>query len=263
VATRVIIAGHSLWILASRPDLPSVVTWPPEFWNPLPRNLLIRFGYFGLYPTMEWILYGTLVLLLLAVLLGFQLRITAFTAGLLLYHFAPLDSLLASGDFVSMSGLTIPTLMLFLIWTVDAAAVASPDYRWPVVIGQFLLGISFFFSGVIKLRNVGWDWYTGENIRQLALATWSLSGRPAALWLATHLSVSWLVAIGSALLDSLFIVAVFSSRLRWFILPLALIALPLRSAIFGYHWLAAPMLLLFLDWDYICSRCAERRFLRV
>lgn len=212
---------------------------------------------------MEWILYGVLFLLLIAVLVGFQIRVSALAAGLLVYHFAPLDSLLAIGDFISMSGLTIPTLMLFIIWAVDATASESPDYRWPVRLAQLLLAFGFFLSGVMKLRYVGWSWYTGANVRQLALATWSLSARPAAIWLATHSAAAWVVAIGSALLDSLVIAAVFWRPLRWIVLVMAVVALPVRSIVFGYHGLAGPLLLVFVDWDLVRSRCVDRGFLRV
>jgi len=240
---RVIVCAQSLWILISHPNLPSVVGWPKEFWKPIPRSLLVRFGYFGLHEPLEWILFVLLLSLLAAVMFGFAIRITAFAAGALLYHFAPLDSLLASGDFASMSGLTVSTFFLFAIWAADR------DERWPITLAQLLLALSFLLNGITKLRYVGWTWYTGSNIQQAAMTSWTLSGRPAAIWIASHASAAWAIAVGSAALDALFIVAVFSTKMRWIVVPLALVALVVRSVVFGIHWLAAPLLLLFIDWD--------------
>jgi len=260
VATRVFVAAYSIWILASNPDLPSVVGWPVSFWRPIHRTILLRFGYFGLHSGVEWILFVLLGLLLVAVMFGVTIRVTAFAAGMLLYHFAPLDSLLASGDFITMGGLTVPTVMMFAIWAADRGNNAeSSDYRWPVVLGQLLLAMSFLLGGITKLRYVGWNWYTGANVSQLALATWSFSGRQAALWIATHVSAAWIVALGSAVLDWLFVPAVLSRRARWVVLPLALIALAVRSVAFGVHWLAAPLLLLFADWDSVSNYWRGRR----
>jgi hypothetical protein len=247
IALRVIVAAHSLWILTARPDLPAVVAWPVAFWRPIPASLFLRFGYFGFHPEVEWILFGLLMLVLIAVLFGFAIRVTAFAAGLLLYHFAPLDSLLASGDFISMSGLTVPTVAMFGIWAAD-------EYRWPVVLSRLLLALSFFLSGITKLTYVGLSWYGASNIRQAALTAWSLSGRPVAFWIATHTWAAWAIGIGSASLDALFLVAVFSRRVRWIVIPLALVALVVRSLAFGVHWLAAPLLLLFVDWDWLVGR---------
>jgi len=255
-ATRVIVACFALWILASRPDLPSATAWPLEFWMPLPRMLLFRFGYFGLHPGIEWVLYGLLWLSLVAVIAGFHTRVTAFAAGLLLYHFAPLESILTIDDFTTMGGLTVPTIAMFAIGAAEPAdrPAESTDYRWPVVLTQLLVALSFLLSGITKLTYVGWRWYTPSNIAQAALTYWSLSGRPAALWIATHSYAAWLVALGSAALDSLFVVAVFWRPARWIVVPLAIVAAVVRSAAFGTHWLALPLLLLFVDWEFVFAR---------
>jgi len=239
-AARIIVAAYSLWILLSHPTLPSVVGWPAVFWKPIPRTLLLRFGYFGLHEALEWILFVLLLILLIAVMSGFGLRCTAFGAGLLLYHFAPLDSLLAAGDFITMGGLTVPTIFMFAMWAADDGDC------WPITLAQLFIAFSFLLSGITKILYTSWRWYTGPNIRQLALTYWSLAPRPAALWLSTHEWAAWCVAIGSAALDALFIVAVFYKPARWIVLPLAIAALIVRSAVFGLHWLAAPLLLLFI-----------------
>ncbi len=242
-AARVIVTAYALWILLSNPTLPAVMGWPGAFWSPIPRTLLIRFGYFGTREKVEWMLFALLVCCLVAVMFGFAIRITAFAAGLLLYHFAPLDSLLAYGDLISMGGLTIPTIFLLALWAADR------DERWPVTLAQFLLAASFLLSGVTKLRYVGPSWYTASNLQQMALTYWSLCARPAALWIASHSAAAWGVAVGSAALDSLFVVAVFAKPVRWIVMPLAIAALVIRSAAFGIHWVAAPLILLFIDWD--------------
>ena len=248
-SARVIVAAYSLWILLSHPFLPSVAGWPDVFWRQVPRTLLVRFGYIGLHPWIEWLLFALLIVCLVAVLCGAAIRITAFAAGLLLYHFAPLDSMLAAGDFIGMGGLTVPTLFCFALWAADREA------QWPVAFAQFLLGLSFLFGGITKLTYVGWRWYTASNIQQTALTSWSLSGRPAALWLASHSGAAWVAAIGSATLDALFVFAFASRPIRWIVVPLAIVALVVRSAVFGIHWLPAPLLLVFFDWQRL-----ERRY---
>lgn len=239
---RVIVAAHALWIVLSNPALPSVVAWPRAFWNPIPRNLLLRFGYFGLHETLEWILFALMIVCLVAVVFGIAMRVTAFAAGLLLYHFAPLDSLLAWGDFIQMGGLTVATLAMFAMW----AAGEDESAEWPLVFSRLLIGMSFLLSGTTKLREVGPRWYSGSMIEQMALTNWSLSGRTGALWIASHPAAAWAVGIGSALLDVLFIFAVFSKPVRWIVIPLAIAGLVVRSLAFGIHWLAAPLLLLFV-----------------
>ena len=247
-AARIIVALYSLWILLSHPRLPSVAGWPAVFWKAVPHTLLLRFAYFRLNEALEWILFAALLLVLVAVLFGLALRYSAFAAGLLLYHVAPLDALLSSGDLVGLGGLTVPTFFFFALWAADFRD------RWPLMLAQFLLGASFFFSGVTKLTYVGWRWYTPSNIAQTALTSWSLSGRPAALWIASHASACWAIAIGSALLDAFFVVAFASRPIRWVVVPLAVVATVVRSLAFGVHWLAAPLLLLFI---VDLRQCAE------
>jgi hypothetical protein len=252
-AARIIVAVYSLAILLLHPTLPSLAGWPAVFWKPIPRTLLLRFGYFRLNETLEWILFGMLLLAIVAVMFGVLLRFTAFAAGLLLYHFAPLGAMLAAGDWIGMGGLTVPTIFMFALWAADE------NDCWPVTLAQLFIALSFLLSGMSKMLYTSWRWYTGPNIRQLALAYWSLSPRPAALWLATHEWAAWCVALGSAALDLLFIFAVFYKPARWVVIPLAIAALIVRSAVFGLHWLAAPLLLLFIvDW----RQCAESPWIR-
>ena len=248
---RIIVAAYSLWILLAHPTLPSVAGWPAVFWKPVPRTLLFRFGYFRMSEPLEWILFAALLIALVAVMFGVALRFTAFAAGLLLYHFAPLDAMLSAGDFIGMGGLTVPVIFMFALWAADE------NDCWPITLAQLFIALSFLTSGITKILYTSWRWYTGPNIRQIALTYWSLSPRPAALWLAQHDWAAWCVAIGSAALDALFIVAVFYRPSRWVVLPLALVALVVRSLVFGLNWLAAPLLLLFIVDLRACAESPE------
>jgi hypothetical protein len=253
IATRVIVAGTALWIVLSRPDLPSVVDWPSEFWGPLNRLVLLRFGYFGFGSATEWFLYVALILLLVAVMFGVGTRVTALLAGILLYHFAPLEELLIYADLTGLSGLTAPTFGLLILSAANPPAQeeTSPEYRWPVVLIQFIFAISILLAGVSKLTNSGPAWYTSSSIQAFAAAMWSFAQRPFAFRIATSAILPALIAAGSAILDYAFIFMVFSRRVRYFVIPLALAGLGVRSAAFGCHWLAAPLLLLFIDWKWI------------
>ncbi len=251
VAARVIVSGVALWILLSRPQLPSAVAWPHEFWSGLPKLLLVRFGYFGQKAVEEWILYVVLCILLVAVMFGTQLRFTAFAAGLLLYHFAPLDEMFIQAEFAGVGGLTLPTIGMFILAATDTPKrdAESSGHRWPVAMLQLILALSVLLPGIAKLRYSGISWYTGANLQRIALTMSWLGDRPLARLIEGNLALAWAIAIGSAILDFGFVMVLVSRRARLFFVPLSIIGLIVRSAAFGCHWLAAPMLLLFADWE--------------
>jgi hypothetical protein len=256
VAARIIVAAQALWILLSRPDLPSLTGWPREFWSPLGRPLLLRFGYFVLQPAGEWIAFVALLLLLVCVAAGVRTRDTALCAGLLLYHFAPLDDILIYADLSGLNGLTVPVFALFIIAAADwrSSSPKSSEYRWPVVLIQLLFALSILLAGVSKMLHSGPQWYTADSIRSFAAASWAFAQRPYALKIATGSRLPLAIAAGSAILDFSFVFMLFSRPLRWFVIPLALAGLLVRSSAFGLHWLAAPLLLLFVNWSWLRDR---------
>src|SRR5713101_4120598 len=91
VMARIVLAATALWVVVSRFDLPSVLGFPSEMWAYVPLAQRIRFGY--LLPLgAERVLYGLLHLMLLGALLGVAHRFTCIVSGLLMIHFAPLES---------------------------------------------------------------------------------------------------------------------------------------------------------------------------
>src|SRR5262245_63081429 len=90
---RALVAANTLWILLSRRDLPDIVSWPPEFWASVDRFTKLRFMVGVLPLEAERALYVLLYIALVAALVGVRARIACLVAGLLLYHFAPLEEI--------------------------------------------------------------------------------------------------------------------------------------------------------------------------
>ena len=110
---RILLAGSALWVVLSRADLPAVLALPPEMWAGVSAERRWRFGLvFGLGP--ERALFGLLHLTLLGALLGVVPRLSCLLSGLLLYHFAPLETLIRTPN-PYLRGLTLPTLGLLVL----------------------------------------------------------------------------------------------------------------------------------------------------
>src|SRR5439155_7237421 len=109
---RGVLAATALWVVLSRFDLPSVLAFPTEMWAGVPLAQRIRFAY--LLPlTLERSLYALLHLLLVGAMFGIAQRATCILSGLLLIHFAPLESILWAPN-PYLRGLTIPALGLLV-----------------------------------------------------------------------------------------------------------------------------------------------------
>ncbi|HET9315423.1 MAG TPA: hypothetical protein VFQ51_07515, partial [Vicinamibacteria bacterium] len=134
---RVLLAGTALWMVLSRVDLPSVLEFPPDMWTSLGAAREARFGL-GSPLVLERTLYAALHATLVAALLGIHPRLSCLASGLLLYHFAPFETIIRSPN-PYLRGLTIPTLGLLILsfaprmgrWRVFAAAPEEAP-RWPL-----------------------------------------------------------------------------------------------------------------------------------
>ncbi|HET7295482.1 MAG TPA: hypothetical protein VFM88_23910, partial [Vicinamibacteria bacterium] len=111
---------------------------------------------FGL--PMERALYGVLHLTLLTALAGIFPRASCFVSGLLLYHFAPFETIIRTAN-PYLRGLTIPTLGLLVLSFSrcgDALALGmrqrrevpapSWEYRWPLRLVQVLFCQVYLFA---------------------------------------------------------------------------------------------------------------------
>jgi len=243
IATRIIVIAHALWIVLSRPGLWSV--------NP-PRELAARFGWL-FDPAIERVLFIALIALLIAALFS---RVASFGAALLLYHFAPLEEALAHSGDPFMHGLTAGVLALAVLAFVPRVrgAAPSPDFRWPIVLVRFAVAAPYLFSVVAK----GIGWFTGPNIADVA-RTFALIGvAPYASVVIDHAAIAWLIAIGWLLVSIGMPLAVISRRVAVVIVPLAALAHIAAIPLFGVIWLAAPLLLVFVDYSATPNSSAHR-----
>jgi hypothetical protein len=258
IVARALVCSNALWILLSRPDLPHVLAWPEAFWVHVPPFVRWRFLDFGLPLPAEAALYGLACLALVSTLLGFLPRISALAAAVLLYHFAPLESVFSIHTGPHFRGLTVPILALFLLAFAETprlGAAPSSEFRWPLVLVRLEFAFSYLFAGVAKLLLVGWSWASAANIQGLVLSM-ALPGAepPWAAAAAASQAACWAIGIGGMLMDFAVVGAVLRPRAALLLVPVLLVAHFAIRMVFGVLFLAQPLLFVFLDWDFLVAR---------
>jgi hypothetical protein len=220
----------------------------------------------------ERALYALLHVSLVCALVGLWPRVACLLSGVLLYHFAPFETIIRTAN-PYLRGLTIPCLGLLVmsfsrcgdalaLWPRGAAAPApSWEYRWPLRLVQVLFCQIYLFAGWSKLFTTGWSWASAENVRGHLLAlNQALVSDPAASWgyaVARHpLACSALAWAGLAL-EFAFPLVLFSRTARVVLLPAAALFHAANSILFRIFFQNAPLLLLFVDWAG-CARLARR-----
>jgi hypothetical protein len=262
-ATRILLAAAGLWVVLSRHDLPSLLIYPPELWAGVSPERRLRFlMVFGL--AFERGLYALLHVALVCALLGVGSRAACFVSGLLLYHFAPFETIIRTAN-PYLRGLTIPCLGLLIVSFSrcgDALALwprrtetppPSWEYRWPLRLVQVLFCQIYLFAGWSKLFTTGWSWASAENVRGHLLAlNQALVSPPAASWgyaVARHPLACSALAWAGLLLEFAFPLVLFSATARWVLLPAAAVFHAANSLLFRIFFQNVPLLLLFVDWD--------------
>jgi hypothetical protein len=262
VAARTIVCAQALWILLSRPDLPELVAWPDEFAALGGRALALRFGVMGLPLAVERGLFLLLHGVLLSALVGLRPRVSCLLAGLLLYHFAPFEELIAGLPHTAFGGLTVPTLALLLLSFAEPPsrrAAPAADYRWPLALIQLLFSFSYLFPTLAKLRFSGPGWFSAETIHYYALGNATVTGAPLAVWVASQPLLCEAIALGTFLVEvSAPLVVVFPAFAAAFV-PAALAFHLGIVLVIGYFFPSLPLLLLLLDWDALGRRLAPMR----
>ena len=270
---RILLAGVGLWMVLSRHDLPSMLAFPAELWRGVTPERRLRFAMvlpLGLERGLYWALHGTL----LCALLGIRARTACFASGLLLYHFAPFETIIRTAN-PYLRGFTIPCLGLLVVSFArcgDALTLggvlrrqpAPPDasaYRWPLALVQVLFCQIYFFAGWSKLFTTGWAWLEAGNIRgHLLVLNQALTADPAASWgyaLARHPALCAAVAWTGIVFELAFPLVLFSARARRVLLPLALVFHVANSVLFRIFFQNVWLLLLFIDWSRWLKRPAE------
>ena len=251
---RIVVALNALWIVLSRPALPTIFEWPSAMWNTVPPATRVRF--LMLFDVrVEWALWIALPVLLVLVACNVKTRWTALAAALLLYHFAPLESIF-NGANPYLRGFTITTIALLLI------SAAKPGEQWPVRTVQFLFVTMYFFAGWAKILTSGLEWTTARNIHLVIHGLDQMlafpGGSHGALGIADTPALAAALGIGGVAFELLFPVALFSRR--------AAIGLAVAAAIFHVvNYLALhitfpelALLVAFVDWDGTMRRCPPK-----
>jgi len=257
IAARIIVALTSLWLVLSRPQLPELLTWPDAFWLHANGWLRARFLIGGLPYAIELALYIVLMVALLLTALGRFTAASAFTAAILLYHFAAFEDIISSSSGPFFRGFTACISCLFVI---AFSQHDDDDSRWPLALMRLLVAFTYLLSGISKLRLVGWRWATAANFEGIVAAMVLPDVRPPwSNWFLGHPLLCWLGALSGFAMDFLFISAVFSKRAARVVVPLTFIAHVVVVKVLGVVYLAAPLLLLFVNWQWVVDALRARR----
>jgi hypothetical protein len=267
-AARILLALAALWVVLSRYDLPSVLAFPPELWSGVSAERRWRF-LMVLPLAVERALYALLHVTLAAAALGVWPRRACFASGVLLYHFAPFETIIRTAN-PYLRGLTIPTLGLLVMSFArcgDALALLprpprdpapSADYRWPLRLVQVFFCLIYFFAGYSKLFFTGASWASADNIRgHLLVLNQALVAPPASS--AGYAVAQWpwacaLLGWGGLAFELAFPLVLFSRIARRILLPLAAVFHAANSLLFRIFFQNVPLLLLFVDWDGLRRR---------
>ena len=263
-AARIIVGAHALWILLSR-DLAAVSGLPLEFWAGAEPTTRWRYLLFPHHQGLEQTLYFIAAICLAAVVLGVYPRLACLGAALLLYHLAPLETIIWTPnpyergfDIAVISLVVLAVSPCADVWSVGFSrkherAQDRSNYHWPLMVIQLAIAQVYLFSGYAKLYRVGGDWISAENIRRWLLV-FNQQDQIAVFdrlgpWLAQRDQLTFLIALAAIALDFGFVVALFSRRWRGWLVATAVgfhagILLSMNIA-----FLNVPQLLVFLDWD--------------
>ncbi len=256
IAVRFLLALEALWIVLSRPYLPQLVAWPEAFWVDIPASLRVRFFLLTRSVVLEWTLWALLLLSLLLVIFQGH-RMWSFISGLLLYHFAAMENILSGAFLIGFRGLTQSVQGLLIFSFAKQPRLGDPpseECRWPVAAIQLLFSLTYFFAGLSKLYDAGWSWVTADNMQATAMVftTWPVDS-PWAPWLIAHRSVCWIIGVGTLALELLFPLVLFSRTAAKILVPIAFIGhIGIMKAL-GIYFLSAPLLLVYLDWDWVAE----------
>lgn len=262
---RVLAAGVALWVLLSR-DRAGVSGLPEVFWSGVSAATRWRFLLFPGHWALEQALTMLAVVVLLGALLGIRPRTSAFLSALLLYHLAPLESIIWTAS-PHGRGLTLATLTLLLCGIAPSGdalargarpAAPSWQYGWPLRLIQLWLVSVYFLSGVGKVRESGLAWLHADTlVHWLRLATQNdlvAVHRALGGWIADRPVVAGAVGVGTLLFEFGSVAALLSRRSRpWF----AGVAIGFHAAIYFTMNITLnswPLLLVFVDWDGLRHR---------
>jgi hypothetical protein len=267
-ALRVLVAVHALWILLSR-DLAGISGLPAEMWVGVAGTTRWRFLIFEGHPALEGALTAAAALALLGAAAGIFARACCLVAGLLLYHLAPLETIvLTPSPYVKGLTLAVPALLaLAASPCADALSLAGRrgraepwEYSWPVRLVQLLVAQVYLFSGWAKLHHMGFEWAAGDHMERWLhmfnqrdqLVVFDTLGP----WIADRPGLCLLIGVSTLVLELSFASVLVSRWARRVLVPLA--AAWHLGILFSMNiaFLNAPLLLAFVSWESLRSRRA-------
>jgi hypothetical protein len=268
-AARITFAIYSVWVLLSR-NLAEMSDLPSVFWSQVGASARWRYLDFPGHPDLERVLVWITAAALLGAIAGVLPRFSCFVSGLLLYHLAPLESIIWIPHPYAR-GLTISVIALLTLsfsscgdcWTLlrpkrDKLPAPSGDYTWPLRLLQLYLVQIYFFSGYAKVMVVGWKWASASNIRNWML--WCTQEEQMRVfhtlgtWIAGQPLVCWVVGIGTLLFEFGMVTVLFSKRARWVLVPLVPVFHLVILLSMNLVLLNVPQLLVFANWDVLAAR---------
>jgi hypothetical protein len=265
-AARIVFAVTSLWVLVSR-DFAGISGLPAEFWSEVPASVRWRFLDFAGHPFLERALERTAAVALVCVIVGVLPRLSCFLAGVLLYHLAPLESIVWTNSPYAR-GLTISVLALLTLsfspcgdcWTLLSSserkqADSASDYTWPIRLIQVFFVQIYFFSGYSKIFYAGWRWASPSNMRSWMLyfseADQTRVFHSLGAWIAARPVICGVIGVGTLLFELGLFTVLFSKTARRLLIPLvAVFHLGILLSM-NLVFLNVPQLLIFANWDRV------------
>jgi hypothetical protein len=262
-AARIVFGATSLWVLVSR-DFAGISGLPADFWSSVSASVRWRFLDFGGHPSLERLLEHSAAVGLVCVILGVLPRLSCFLTGLLLYHLAPLESIIWTNSPYGR-GLTISVLALLTLafspcgdcWTLlppgKPEAADAGDYTWPVRLTQVFIAQIYFFSGYSKIFYSGWRWASPSNIRNWMLyfseADQTRVFHSLGEWIAARPVVCGVIGVGTLVFELGLFTVLFSKMARRLLVPLAAVFHLGILLSMNLVFVNVPQLLVFADWD--------------
>jgi hypothetical protein len=265
-AARIVFGVTSLWVLVSR-DFAGISGLPAEFWSEVPASVRWRFLDFAGHPFLERALERTAAVALVCVIVGVLPRLSCFLAGVLLYHLAPLESIVWTNSPYAR-GLTISVLALLTLsfspcgdcWTLLSSrerkkADSASDYTWPIRLIQVFFVQIYFFSGYSKIFYSGWRWASPSNMRNWMLyfseADQTRVFHSLGAWIAARPVICGVIGVGTLLFELGLFTVLFSKTARRLLIPLvAVFHLGILLSM-NLVFLNVPQLLIFANWDRV------------
>lgn len=270
---RIVLAAQGLWIVLSR-DYAAISGLPSPFWSGVDPAWQWRFLVFPGFAgerVLQWLAIAALV----AALIGVFPRVACGVAGLVLYHLAPLESIIwTSTAAIRGLTLTIPGLILMSlsrcgdtlsVWPrprATASVEAGIEYSWQLRLIQLLVCQVYLFSAVAKIETSGFAWLSGDNMRNWFLylsqvpdtAVFSAPGA----WIARHPVLAAAIGWTTVIFEAGFISVMFSSWARRILVPAGLLFHVGIVFTLNLTFPAMPLLLLFVNWDWVSDRMGSR-----